>query len=314
MRLARSSVLRSLELVGLSITAVSLSVLSPTVAQPPPIPLPVKLPITPDVPYVPTPQNVVNAMLNFANVTPTDFVYDLGSGDGRLVLTAVQKFGATGIGIEINPGLVQRSQASAAQLGISGEACTVVPCANRATFFQQDLFQTDLRKASVVTLYLLPKINVKLRPKLLSELKPGSRVVSHAFGMGDWKPDRTILVDDGGRPRSVYLWIVPVNLSGNWSGSMSTKAGRQLPYSVQVDQTFQAVRATVKVSGQTISLPQVQLMGDRLSLQHDQVFNGQKINIRFNGKIIGNNLQGTAELTTPTGTETYDLNAKRSEG
>lgn len=288
-----------LRLVGLSAAALSLSIgLSATIAQTPPTPLPIK----PDVPYVPTPQNVVDAMLKVANVTSNDVVYDLGSGDGRLVLTAVQQFGATGVGVEINPGLVQRSQASAAKLGI----------ATRATFLQQDLFQTDFRNASVVTLYLLPKINVQLRPKLLSDLKPGSRVVSHAFGMGDWKPDRTILVNDGGRPRSIYYWVVPANVSGNWSGTMTTKAGQKLPYTVQVNQAFQAVRATVEVGGQTISLPQVQLVGDRISLQQRQKFNNQDVNIQFNGKIDGNTLQGVAEIKTPTATEQYNLSAKRS--
>lgn len=290
---------KRLGLVGISIAALSLSIgLSTTVAQTPPTPLPIK----PDVPYVPTPQNVVDAMLNLANVTSNDVVYDLGSGDGRLVLTAVQQFGATGVGVEINPGLVQRSQASAAKLGIG----------NRATFLQQDLFQTDFRNASVVTLYLLPKINVQLRPKLLSDLKPGSRIVSHAFGMGDWKSDRTILVNDGGRPRSVYLWVVPANVSGNWSGTMATKAGQKLPYTAKINQAFQTVRATVEVGGQTISLPQVRLVGDQISLQQSQKFNNQDANIQFNGKIDGNTLQGVVEIKTPTSTEQYNLSAKRS--
>lgn len=151
-----------------------------------------------DVPYVPTPQNVVNEMLTLANVKKNDVVYDLGCGDGRLVITAVNKFGASrGFGVDIDPQRISESNANAKAAGVT----------DRVAFAVQDLFQTDLKDATVVTLYLLPEVNLRLRPKLLSELRPGTRVVSHSFDMGDWKPQRAITVQPGGQ--RLYLWTIP---------------------------------------------------------------------------------------------------------
>jgi SAM-dependent methyltransferase len=151
-----------------------------------------------DVPYVPTPQNVVDEMLTLANVKKDDVVYDLGCGDGRLVITAVKKFGAKrGFGVDIDPQRIEESNANAKAAGVT----------DRVSFAVQDLFQTDLKDASVVTLYLLPAVNLRLRPKLLSELKPGTRVVSHSFDMGDWKPEKTVTVQPGGQ--TLYFWTIP---------------------------------------------------------------------------------------------------------
>lgn len=155
-----------------------------------------------DVPYVPTPQNVVDEMLTLANVTKDDVVYDLGCGDGRLVITAVKKFGASrGFGVDIDPKRIEESNANAKAAGVT----------DRVTFAVQDLFQTDFSPATVVTLYLLPEVNLRLRPKLLSDLKPGTRVVSHSFDMGDWKPDKAITVQPGGQ--RLYLWTIPAKTS-----------------------------------------------------------------------------------------------------
>lgn len=151
-----------------------------------------------DVPYVPTPQNVVDEMLTLANVTKNDVVYDLGCGDGRLVITAVKKFGARrGFGVDIDPQRIADSNANAKAADVT----------DRVQFAVQDLFQTDLKDATVVTLYLLPEVNLRLRPKLLSELQPGTRVVSHSFDMGDWKPQKTVTVQPGGQ--RLYLWTIP---------------------------------------------------------------------------------------------------------
>lgn len=151
-----------------------------------------------DVPYVPTPEAVVQAMLKLAKVSNKDVVYDLGSGDGRIPITAAQ-MGASAVGIEINPKLVQQCQENAKKAKIS----------DRVQCLQQDLFQTDLTKATVVTLYLLPEINQKLYPKLIKELKPGTRVVSHAFDMGDkWKPDHVVYVQGPKHQHILYYWIV----------------------------------------------------------------------------------------------------------
>jgi ribosomal protein L11 methylase PrmA len=150
---------------------------------------------TPDVIFVPTPQEVVDAMLKVAKVSKDDTVYDLGCGDGRIVITAFKQYGAKAIGIDIDPQRIKEANENAEKEGVAG----------KVTFLNQDLFETDFHDATVVTLYLLPSLNVKLRPKLLKELKPGSRIVSHAFDMGDWKPDQELDVDG----RTVYLWIVP---------------------------------------------------------------------------------------------------------
>ncbi len=148
-----------------------------------------------DVPYVPTPQSVVDEMLKIAAVTKNDVVYDLGSGDGRIVITAAKKYGARGVGIDIDPERVKEANANAVQAAVT----------ERVKFLEQDLFQTDFKEATVVTLYLLPDINLKLRPKLWSELKPGTRIVSHAFDMGDWKPERTERIEG----RVIYYWVIP---------------------------------------------------------------------------------------------------------
>src|SRR5574341_434156 len=154
----------------------------------------------PEVPYVPTPDKVVEEMLRLANVGKNDVVYDLGCGDGRIVITAAQKYGARGVGIDIDPERIKESNENARKAGVT----------DRVKFLQQDLFTTDFREATVVTLYLLPALNLKLRPKLLSELKPGTRIVSHAFDMGDWKPEKVVNVpSDVDQERTVYFWVVP---------------------------------------------------------------------------------------------------------
>jgi SAM-dependent methyltransferase len=149
----------------------------------------------PDVPYAPTPRTVVVEMLKLANVTADDVVYDLGSGDGRIVIMAAEEFGARGVGVELDRGLVAKARKSARDAGVGG----------RVRFLRQDLFKTNLREATVVTLFLYPDVNLRLRPKLLRELRPGTRVVSHAFDMGDWEPTKTITVNGS----KVFFWIVP---------------------------------------------------------------------------------------------------------
>jgi SAM-dependent methyltransferase len=148
-----------------------------------------------DVPYVPSPNNVVEAMLKLAEVKKTDKVIDLGCGDGRIVITAAQKFGAKGKGVDIDPERIQEATENARRAGVD----------KLVTFQQANLFDADISDASVVTLYLLPDVNLKLRPKLLKDLKPGTRIVSHSFTMGDWKPEKEQNVEG----RTIYLWRVP---------------------------------------------------------------------------------------------------------
>ena len=148
-----------------------------------------------DVPFVPTPQQVVDKMLELAKVQKTDYLIDLGSGDGRIPVTAAQKFGVKALGVDINPERIKEANERAKAAGVT----------DLVEFRQADLFQTDISKANVLTMYLLPSVNMKLRPKILSDMNPGSRIVSHAFDMGDWTPEQKVTVDG----RTVYLWIVP---------------------------------------------------------------------------------------------------------
>lgn len=151
-----------------------------------------------DVPYVPTPQPVVNRMLRVADVGPDDVVYDLGSGDGRIVITAAKKFGARGVGIDIDPKRVREARSNAREAGVT----------DLVTFKQDDLFEADFREATVVTLYLLPTVNVKLRPMLFEQLAPGTPVVSHDFDMGQWEPERTIEMNGD----TIYKWTIPAEI------------------------------------------------------------------------------------------------------
>lgn len=170
-----------------------------------------------DVPFVPTPEVVVAEMLKQAKVNKQDVLYDLGSGDGRIVITAAQKFGTRGVGIDIDPELVKRSQENAQKAGV----------AERVKFLQQDLFKTDLSEATVVTLYLLPDINLKLRPKLLSELKPGTRVVSHNYDMGEWKPENVVKIKGPSYEHTVYSWVVPKEIPANLRPTTGTTSTPQ---------------------------------------------------------------------------------------
>ncbi|MCU1339826.1 MAG: methyltransferase [Bryobacterales bacterium] len=155
---------------------------------------------TPDVPYVPTSEAVVEAMLKLADVKSGELVYDLGCGDGRIVIAAAKNFGARGVGIDINPDRIREANENAQAAGVQ----------NRVRFLERDLFTADIRDADVVTLYLLTSVNLKLRTKLLQELRPGTRVVSNTFDMGDWKPDKEVMVDG----RRVMLWTVPKRAAG----------------------------------------------------------------------------------------------------
>jgi len=148
-----------------------------------------------NTPYVASQPRIVNAMLELANVTGGDTVYDLGCGDGRIVIAAAQKYGARGVGIDINPARIEEARANARDAGVD----------HRVSFEANDLFDADIHSATVVALYLLPDVNLRLRPRLLRELKPGTRVVSHAFDMGDWKPDKELVVEG----ERLYLWTIP---------------------------------------------------------------------------------------------------------
>ena len=165
---------------------------------------PVKASRAPDVIYVPTPPEVVKAMLDTAKVTSKDLLYDLGCGDGRIVIEAARTYGARGVGVDIDPQRIKEAQANAAAAGVT----------DRVKFIEGDLFETNLRPATVVTLYLLESLNMKLQPKLVTELRPGTRIVSHAFSMGPWTPDQSLNVAG----RRVYLWTIPPKSAAGGGG------------------------------------------------------------------------------------------------
>ncbi|MDX3906581.1 MAG: class I SAM-dependent methyltransferase [Pigmentiphaga sp.] len=214
-----------------------------------------------DVVWVPTPQVLVDKMLELAKVTPADHLIDLGSGDGRTVITAARR-GIRAHGIEYNPEMVELARRNAAAAGVS----------ERATFVRADLFETDLSQASVITLFLLPTINEKLRPRLL-ELKPGTRIVSNTFPMGDWKPDeQATLTTDCQGWCTALLWIVPAKVAGSWN--MDGQA-------LKLTQTYQQVEGTLGAD----PISDVRLRGDEIAFTAKGV--------RYQGKVNGNTMQGT---------------------
>jgi precorrin-6B methylase 2 len=215
-----------------------------------------------DVVWVPTPQVVVEKMLDMAKVTPRDFVIDLGSGDGRTVITAAKR-GARALGVEYNAEMVELSKRNAEKEGVAA----------RASFVKQDLFQTDLSQASVITMFLLPDINLKLRPKLLA-LKPGTRVVSNSFTMGDWQADETAeLSASGGCENSwctALLWIVPARVAGTYQ----TPQG-----DVTLKQQFQMLSGTLRTGGKSFAL-QGKVSGEEIAFKAG----GRQYRGRLNGK------------------------------
>jgi len=204
-----------------------------------------------DVVFLATPEAIGVEMLRVAGVTAADRVYDLGSGDGRLVFAAVQEFGARGVGVEIDPALVQTSRETAAKAGIE----------DRATFVWQDLFTADIGAATVVTLYLGEHVNLRLRPKLLRELQPGTRVVSHDFAMDDWRPDRVVTVRGPHRDHRILFWVVPADAAGAWR---ETSPGGE-ETTLTVEQRFQRVQGTLAVGNRRVPLEGA-LTGPRLAL------------------------------------------------
>lgn len=159
----------------------------------------------PEVPFVPTPETVVEEMLRMADVKKDDVLYDLGCGDGRIIVTAAREFGTRGVGVDVNPERIKESTALARDAGVS----------DRVKFIEGNIFDTDLREATVVTLYLLPRVNLRLRPKLLDELKPGTRIVSHNYDMGDWKPEKVRRMQGPRGEHTIFYWVVPDPVRSN---------------------------------------------------------------------------------------------------
>jgi hypothetical protein len=229
------------------------------------------------VPFVPTPQVTVDEMLRVAGVGPKDFVIDLGSGDGRIVVTAARKFGARGLGVDLDYHLVIQSEESARQAGVE----------ERAKFVQQDIFKTDLSQATVITMYLLPVIVRRLRPSLLA-LRPGTRIVSHDFDMEDWKPDLKTTVR-----KNVMLWIVPARVAGKWQTRLALPPiERQLE--ITFAQKFQELDAQARLNGVPTQVWETKVEGDRLSFVIvDTTDRENEAMLYFTGRVAGDVIDGT---------------------
>jgi len=242
-----------------------------------------------DTPYVQTPQNVVKKMLDTAKVGPKDYVIDLGSGDGRMVITAAKEYGARGFGVDHDARLVRAANASAAKEGV----------ADRAVFYARDLYKTDIHRASVMTIYLLPEVNLMVRPKLFRELKPGTRIVSHDYDMGEWKPDAQFTLDAPGKPvgrdpvSKVFYWVVPANVTGDWVANVRVGAKTQ-DYQFKFTQKFQFAEGSVEHAGTRANMEDVKIDGARVSFKarlSDGA--GQPALHEFSGRVLGDGIEGT---------------------
>ena len=218
-----------------------------------------------DVIWVPTPQALVDRMLDMAKVTAKDYVIDLGSGDGRTVITAAKR-GAKALGIEYNPDMVELSKRNAAKAGVS----------DKASFVKADLFEADLSPATVITMFLLPDINLKLRPKILN-LKPGTRIVSNSFTMGDWNADDTAVVKEGCVSYcTAYLWIVPAKVEGAWQFGDGT---------LTLKQTYQTVSGSLNRGGNAVQIANGKLDGDHITFNAGDTL--------YTGRVTSNGMEGT---------------------
>jgi SAM-dependent methyltransferase len=237
-----------------------------------------------DVVWVPTSQTLVDKMLDMAKVTAKDYVIDLGSGDGRTVITAAKR-GIRALGIEYNPDMVELSKRNAVKEGVT----------DKATFMKADLFESDFSKATVITMFLLPDINLKLRPKIL-DLKPGTRIVSNSFTMGEWKADETATVSEGCNSYcTAYLWIVPAKVGGRW----------QLPEGeLTLKQSFQMISGTLKSGSSTAQITGGKLNGDRISFSAGGA--------QYSGRVNGDTIEGAVKGGGNSGTWSATRAAKRA--
>src|SRR5262245_19331050 len=242
-----------------------------------------------DTPYVQTPAPVVKAMLETAKVGPKDFVIDLGSGDGRMVIMAAKQYGARGFGVDHDVRLVRLANANAEKEGV----------ADRAVFFARDLYKTDIHRATVMSIYLLPEVNLMVRPKLFRELRPGTRIVSHDYDMGEWKPDAHFTLDAPDKPvgrdqiSKVFYWVVPANVTGEWALSAKTGAKPE-EYVLRLTQLFQFAEGAIEAGGTKTRLEDVKLNGARLTFRARLPGgSGQAGLYEFSARVSGDTMEGT---------------------
>ena len=265
----------------------------------------------PEVPYVPTPDKVIVEMLKMAEVGQDDVLFDLGCGDGRIVVMAVRELDCRGVGIDIDPLRIEESRENAINAGVS----------DKVEFILMDLFEADIRQATVVTLYLLTKVNLKLRPKLIRELKPGTRVVSHQFNMENWEPDEStiinsdhyykhpyiyenFLIDNYWDVHNVYLWIIPANVTGVWEWTMPAISGKKR-YKLELDQTYQEVKGKAFEDSTSVLLHirDGKIKGDRLEFTLERNQKGRTEIIHFKGVVREHTMEGLVRIEGKPGVE-----------
>ena len=242
-----------------------------------------------DVPYVTTPLKVVHTLLKLGSVGPSDFLIDLGSGDGRIVITAAKEYGARGFGVDLNEKLVNLSKKYAIAEGV----------AKRADFFVKDIFKTDIHAATIVSMYLLNEVNLELRPKLLKELKPGTRIISHDFHMGSWRPDKMVLLDMEKYYRDdtiLYLWTVPAKVAGQWQWQLSFQ-GEYQNFDLEIEQYFQDIRGEVYNQNQKLFIFNPLLKGDQIRFALISEMGDRMIRQDYSGRIQGDIIDGTVQLS-----------------
>lgn len=245
-----------------------------------------------DVGYVPTPMEIVNEMFSLSAVGPKDFLIDMGSGDGRFVITAAKQFGTRGLGVDLNPKLVALSKKYALAEGVT----------DRTEFLVQDIFLTDIQAADVVTMYLLPDVNLKLRPKLLRELKPGARVVSHDYHLGDWRPDKTVLMEKikaEGDDSILYFWVVPAKVAGTWHWRVDLRGDGQ-DFILELQQHYQDISGTVRNQGQRWPLFNTGLVGDHIRFSLSSEADGRIIRQDYEGRVNGKVIEGIVKTSGAT--------------
>ncbi len=256
-----------------------------------------------DTPYVQTPINVVERMLEIAKVGPGDYVIDLGSGDGRMVITAAKKHGARGFGVDLDRQLVALANRNAAKAGVS----------SRAAFYQRDLHVTDVSPATVMSIYLLPEVNLMIRGRLLSTLRPGTRIVSHDYAMGDWPPDfEEELAAPGkavgvGERSKIYHWVVPGRASGRWRWTLAPD-GKPVDYNLALDQNFQVIEGTLGAGRRSARIAS-RLAGEHIAFT--AVLDGVKH--AFTGRMVNNAIDGVARIERGGKTRELSWSATRVE-
>jgi len=241
-----------------------------------------------DVPYIPTTMKVVRTLLNLGSVGPGDFLIDLGAGDGRIVITAAKEYGARGFGVDLNEDLVALSKKYAVAEGVE----------KKANFFVRDIFKTDIRDANVVTMSLLNEVNIQLRPKLLAELKPGSRIISHDFHLGEWRPDNMVYLDIGKSYRDdtiLYLWIVPARIAGMWHWRLSL-LDENHTFDLELNQSYQTINGAVKNRINPLQIFDAGLKGDQIQFSLFCEADERMIRQDYKGRVQENTIVGTVQL------------------